>query len=358
MRLGIADHFGWAVAVTASTDHEVVDRRRIELIEPGVPVAPMHNESKRLDVAATAALVAQVRASVARATSAALDELADALPEPIVSISLRTWPLDFPDDIAVQRRVPYEARADAIMYRQVLAEAAHVAAGTCASIARRKSKVRRSACCPSGPTRSCEALGHGWARPGRRTIGSRSPRPSSAAEACPPAPETDESKLATRLPVCRLSAAWPSQAFAVRDLRPLTGRPTPDAPYVPTPGAKKRARTREAQQWMHRRKQGRGRTTGGCAGWPPSSRRSCSRSLGLTSPATAAPSAAASVPAHDGVLAAVDLHGGVRARAPDRGRIRTGSRGPVRRRRTRERDASRAADPGRGAAGRHDAARR
>ena len=111
--------------MTASADHEVVDRRRIELIEPGVPVAPMHNESKRLDVAATAALVAKVRASVARATSAALDELADALPEPIVSISLRTWPLDFPDDIAVQRRVPYEARADAIMYRQVLAEAAH-----------------------------------------------------------------------------------------------------------------------------------------------------------------------------------------------------------------------------------------
>jgi hypothetical protein len=33
MRLSIADHFGWAVAVTASEDHEVVDRRRIELIE-------------------------------------------------------------------------------------------------------------------------------------------------------------------------------------------------------------------------------------------------------------------------------------------------------------------------------------
>ena len=30
MRLGIADHFGWAIAVTASADHKVVDRRRIE----------------------------------------------------------------------------------------------------------------------------------------------------------------------------------------------------------------------------------------------------------------------------------------------------------------------------------------
>ena len=26
MRVGIAHHFGWAVAVTASTDHNVVDR--------------------------------------------------------------------------------------------------------------------------------------------------------------------------------------------------------------------------------------------------------------------------------------------------------------------------------------------
>ena len=125
MRLGIADHLGWAIAVTASDDREVVDRRRIELIEPGVSPAPIHYESRRLDVAATAALVAQARASVARAASAALDELAAALGAPVVSISLRAWPLDFPDDIAVQRRVPYEARADAIMYRQELAELAH-----------------------------------------------------------------------------------------------------------------------------------------------------------------------------------------------------------------------------------------
>jgi hypothetical protein len=125
VRLGIADHLGWAVAVTASGDHELVDRRRIELIEPGISPAPIHYESRRLDVATTVALVAKVRASVVRASSAALDEVAAALPAPVRSISLRAWPLDFPDDIAVQRRVPYEARADAIMYRQELAELAH-----------------------------------------------------------------------------------------------------------------------------------------------------------------------------------------------------------------------------------------
>jgi hypothetical protein len=124
LRVGIADHLGWAVAVTASAAHEVVDRRRIELVEPGVSAAPIHYESARLDVPATRSLVASVRASAERATSAALDRLAAELPAPIVAISLRDWPPDFPDDVAVQRRAPYEARADAIMYRQVLCELA------------------------------------------------------------------------------------------------------------------------------------------------------------------------------------------------------------------------------------------
>jgi hypothetical protein len=72
----------------------------------------------------SSALVADVRASVVRATSPALDEIATALPEPIVAMSLRAWPADSPEDIAVQRPVPYESRADCIMYRQVLAELA------------------------------------------------------------------------------------------------------------------------------------------------------------------------------------------------------------------------------------------
>jgi hypothetical protein len=125
VRLGIADHLGWAVAVTAGADHAVVDRRRLELVGPGVTPAPIHYESGRLDDGATTALVATVRASVIRASSAALDELAAAVPAPVVSISLRFWPPDFPDEIAVQRRPPYEARADAIMYRHLLAELAH-----------------------------------------------------------------------------------------------------------------------------------------------------------------------------------------------------------------------------------------
>lgn len=124
MRLGIAHHFGWAVAVTATDDHVAVDRRRIELVEPGVPADPVHHGIEGLDDDAAAALVASVRASASRATSAALEELAASLPGPIESISIRAWPPDFPTDMAVVRRVPYEARADSVMYLQVLAEQA------------------------------------------------------------------------------------------------------------------------------------------------------------------------------------------------------------------------------------------
>ena len=124
MRLGIAHHFGWAVAVTASADHRVVDRRRIELIEPGTPTAPIHHEGKPLDDAATAVLVAQVRASAIRATSASLDELASALPEPIVSMSLRAWPSEYPTTSPSNVARPTRPAPTPIMYRQVLAELA------------------------------------------------------------------------------------------------------------------------------------------------------------------------------------------------------------------------------------------
>jgi hypothetical protein len=110
--------------VSAGPDHVVVDRRRIELVEPGVSRAPIHYDRGRLDDAGAAELVAAVRASAVRSCAAALDDLVRALPAPVVSMSLRFRPPGFPDDIAVQRRAPYEARADAIMYRHVLAELA------------------------------------------------------------------------------------------------------------------------------------------------------------------------------------------------------------------------------------------
>jgi hypothetical protein len=133
MRIGIAHHYGWAVAVSVSPDFQVVDRRRIELIEPGLPAAPIHHEGgihdmhssgEPLDDEGLAALIAKVRASVMKITAVSMDELASALPAPITALAIRGWQSGFPKDIATQRRPPYESRADSIMYCQVLAEVA------------------------------------------------------------------------------------------------------------------------------------------------------------------------------------------------------------------------------------------
>jgi hypothetical protein len=93
MHLGIAHHLGWAIAVTATADHEVVDRRRIELIEPGIPAAPIHHEGgayalhrtgEPLADDALAALATQVRDAKDVETAAArvLAERADAVLRP------------------------------------------------------------------------------------------------------------------------------------------------------------------------------------------------------------------------------------------------------------------------------------
>ncbi|HWV85153.1 MAG TPA: hypothetical protein VNZ62_06875 [Capillimicrobium sp.] len=96
------------MAVTATAGHRVVDRRRIELVEPGLPAMPIHHQDgRRLDDAEMADLVARVRASARRVGGAALDELAAALPAPVASLSVRDWPDDFPTDLAVLRRPPW-----------------------------------------------------------------------------------------------------------------------------------------------------------------------------------------------------------------------------------------------------------
>ena len=133
MRIGIAHHFGWAVAVTASPEFEVLDRRRLKLIEEGLPAAPIHHEGgthemhaagTQLDDDALATLVARVRQSVITMAETSLDEVAAAVNSPITSLAVRRWPPDFPTDIATLRRPPFESRADSVMYCEVLATAA------------------------------------------------------------------------------------------------------------------------------------------------------------------------------------------------------------------------------------------
>lgn len=132
MRLGIVNHLGWAVVVTTDDDLSVVARRRIELLEPGLPSAPIHHhggtwpahdDRDRTDDE-LAELVDEVRARVRAAVDRTFGDLEGDADGGIDLVAVPTWPEDFPASITTLRRPPYEARADTVMYRQELAAGA------------------------------------------------------------------------------------------------------------------------------------------------------------------------------------------------------------------------------------------
>src|SRR5690348_2715209 len=110
--LGVADHSGWAVCVAVTLDGYtplVIDRRRIELVEPGIPSQPYHHEARSMERAAAEQLVARVRQSVQRTTLAQLSVLRAAL-EPrhgIVAMTIRTPPLDYVPTTVAEAHASY-----------------------------------------------------------------------------------------------------------------------------------------------------------------------------------------------------------------------------------------------------------
>ncbi|MCB1018582.1 MAG: hypothetical protein H6509_12925 [Bryobacterales bacterium] len=116
---GIADHAGWAVVVCVAGE-EVVDRRRIELIEPGLPNLAYHHDAQHMPLDEAVALIERVRQS---AEACARRELA-ALPAGVAGIAIRKRP-KLPATIA-ERIADYRAQcvADTVMMRDALEKAA------------------------------------------------------------------------------------------------------------------------------------------------------------------------------------------------------------------------------------------
>ncbi len=61
--LGVSDHGGWAVLVTADRDGALLDRRRVELVDEGLPKLPHHHDAQGLPADEAVALVERVRVS-------------------------------------------------------------------------------------------------------------------------------------------------------------------------------------------------------------------------------------------------------------------------------------------------------
>ena len=121
--IGISDHGGWAVLVTVGRDGTLLDRRRVELVDEGLPKIPHHSECQRLPLAEAVELVERVRVSAERHAALALDAVAKAVPG-IRGVALRRCP-ELPPTIA-ERITDYWAQnnADWVMYRKALATAA------------------------------------------------------------------------------------------------------------------------------------------------------------------------------------------------------------------------------------------
>jgi len=109
--------------VTAAHDGTLLDRRRVQLVDEGVPVMPYHHDALQLPVEQGVALVERVRVSAERNAARVLDEVAKAVRE-VRGIALRACP-ELPPTIA-ERLKDYRAQnvADWVMYRKALAGAA------------------------------------------------------------------------------------------------------------------------------------------------------------------------------------------------------------------------------------------
>lgn len=135
--MGVVDHGSSAILVTVTPEGELLDRRRIELVEPGLSSFPHHHEgswavgryldspwARAISLADALALVERVRASAERGACEGLDALATAVSKPIASIALRVCP-DLPP--TVEARIAdnrAQSVADSVMYRTALANAA------------------------------------------------------------------------------------------------------------------------------------------------------------------------------------------------------------------------------------------
>ena len=121
--IGVSDHGGWAVLVTVARDGTLLDRRRVELVDEGLPKIPHHSECQGLPLDEGVELVQRVRMSAERHAVLAFDAVTTAVPR-ILGVALRKCP-QLPPTIA-ERIKDYRAQnnADWVMYRKALAAAA------------------------------------------------------------------------------------------------------------------------------------------------------------------------------------------------------------------------------------------
>jgi hypothetical protein len=129
--VGVADHNGWAILVSAAAVNgtpTVIDRRRVELIAKGVPSQPYHHETLALRDDESEQLLRRVKRSIAACAELAFERLSDDLsPHYRISVvAIRQAPLtDMPATVGEVHRSYYaQCRADGMLYHSAICAAA------------------------------------------------------------------------------------------------------------------------------------------------------------------------------------------------------------------------------------------
>jgi hypothetical protein len=129
--LSVSEHAGWAYVIgVAARDGvpAVIARRRLTIIEPGLPTLPYHHEATAMADADADALIARVRRSIATHTSAALERVVTELrlAHHVVALAIRKPPFDdLPGTYApVRESYRLMCAADGMMYQLAICSAA------------------------------------------------------------------------------------------------------------------------------------------------------------------------------------------------------------------------------------------
>ena len=129
--VSVAEHTGWAhlICVAASgLVPVVIARRRVTLIDSGLPKQPYEHDSTAMREHEANALIAQVRRSIATRTSDALTRVVTELPRSyaVVALAIRKPPFaDLPKTIAaVRKSYRLQCAADGMLYQLAICRAA------------------------------------------------------------------------------------------------------------------------------------------------------------------------------------------------------------------------------------------
>jgi hypothetical protein len=129
--ISVADHTGWAHLVCVSVQGGVpvlVERRRVSLIEPGLPTQPYEHDTVAMREDDAEVLVARVRRSIAACTTRAMERVVSELAPTcaVVALAIRKPPFPrIPSSVrAVHASYQLKCSADGMLYQEALCRAA------------------------------------------------------------------------------------------------------------------------------------------------------------------------------------------------------------------------------------------